>query len=103
MSAALSRPFVDQTPLDFKGDVVDVWHRVSDDCARVHQVPVSAVRGTSRLRTSTLARHHAWFVLRDTHQFSWVEIGRAVGCDHTSVMAGAKHFARVCGLIGWRG
>ena len=95
-----------QPHLDFRQQAAparDLWLRCATDSAHHYMVPVSAVLGRSRLRTATLARHHAWFRLRDEYGRSWVEIARTVGCDHCSVMHGAKRFAKQAGLINWKG
>ena len=94
-----------QAPIDFHkpaDPILEVWRRAAQEAAHRFNVPESAVLGTSRLSTATLARHAAWFTMRDTYGYSWNEIAMAVGRDHSSVMAGVKTFARQCGLVNWR-
>ena len=64
-----------------------------------HDVTAFGVRGRSRLRTLTMARHHWWFKIRELG-YSYPEIARIVERDHTSVLQGIRSFVRVTGLTG---
>lgn len=94
-----------QPALDFTkpaDPIGKVWGRCVAEAQARYGVPASAIVGRSRLARTTLARHHAWFLMRDTHGYSWPEIAAVVGRDHTSVMQSTKAYARKCGLVNWK-
>jgi chromosomal replication initiation ATPase DnaA len=58
--------------------------------ARKHGVKPEAVLGRGRHRHTAMARHEFFLMLRDTLDMSYPEIGKLLGVDHTTVMAGVK-------------
>jgi len=95
-----------QPALDFAERRVptrDLYERIVAELSRHYDVAAEAVLGASRSKTVALTRHHAWLRLREDHGRSWPEIGAAAGVDQSSARAGAMRFARVCGLVNWRG
>jgi chromosomal replication initiator protein len=55
-------------------------------CAQHFGLPTSVLLGRSRTRPLVMARHLAMYLCRELTDLSLVEIGRAFGRDHTTVM-----------------
>lgn len=66
---------------------------VIDEVCRDHDVTAADVRGRGRTKRVAAARHEIWARLLALG-WSSVEVGRVWGCDHSSVLAGAKNVAR---------
>lgn len=67
-----------------------------DDIARSHHVETFDILGRGRSKQIAFARRHAWAVVRWTFDFSYPEIGRLFGVDHTSVLAGVRKYETEC-------
>lgn len=59
------------------------------DAAHVHRVRPSAIMSKDRTARISNARDDVFLALRN-HGWSYPRIGRSMGRDHTSVMAGVK-------------
>jgi chromosomal replication initiation ATPase DnaA len=57
---------------------------------KTHQVPIKEVLSGSRFRNAVRARRALCWLLRDKYKFSFPDIGRALGIDHTTVMYAVK-------------
>jgi hypothetical protein len=68
---------------------------VIDTVARHYGVDPLALSSDDRHGSVTLARGTAMYVARVAGNFSYPEIGRALGRDHTTVMSGCKRIARM--------
>jgi hypothetical protein len=60
-----------------------------------YRVPVRAIR--SRKRYSSQARHVAMYLAHEVTGTSWSEIGRRLGCHHTTVLAAAEKIRELIG------
>ncbi len=70
------------------------WLDVAREAARIEGVNVLDVLSPRRPASVVRARHRAWFRLREAG-YSFPEIARGWGVDHTTVIAGcAAHRAR---------
>ena len=64
---------------------------IAQRLAREYRVPLSAMLGGDRHKTSTAARHHLWSLIDGTLAPSSVELARLFGVDHSTVLAALKH------------
>jgi chromosomal replication initiation ATPase DnaA len=67
-----------------------------DTICRARGVTRDELCGRERTKNIALARHELWWTLRNTPamSFSYVEIGRIFGRDHSSVLHGVRAFER---------
>jgi hypothetical protein len=69
--------------------------------AAVYGLDAKDLAGRERWPTIVEARHLAWWLLREKTGWSYPELGRALGVDHTSVLNGVrKTAAKVLGGLG---
>ena len=70
--------------------------------AELYGVEPSVLWGGKRLRgTVAEARHLVWAKCKESTGWTWYEMGKAFGVDHTSVVAGLRsHRGRVVGKLG---
>jgi chromosomal replication initiation ATPase DnaA len=54
--------------------------------------------GRSRHARIAFARHHLAWELKELG-YSFPEVGRALGRDHTTIMASCRTFERACGIV----
>jgi chromosomal replication initiation ATPase DnaA len=66
--------------------------RVLDDVCRARHVTRAEVCGCRRTKAIVAARHEVWWRLRHHPElsFSYEEIGRLFGRDHTTVLAAVR-------------
>lgn len=104
MRGAQGRMFVDVGTERDADPMRLVWMRVVACCAALWEVSPTQLRGPVKTRRLSVARRHAWFVMRDEHDLTYPELARLVGRggDHSTVMLQVKKFARECGLPDWR-
>lgn len=65
------------------------------EIARQHRVAVGRVLGKERTARVVAARHAVWYTLRQHGDvyYSYPELGRIFGVDHTSIMHAVRLFA----------
>jgi chromosomal replication initiator protein len=64
----------------------DKVRELAERIAAKHGITVEALLGRGRTKTVAEARHELMALLRGTFAFSFPEIGRIVGRDHSTVM-----------------
>ena len=64
------------------------------EVAKNFGITVAELKGPSRMKTITLARHVAMFLIRELTGLSWPEIGDAFKREHSTAMAGAARVQR---------
>ena len=69
--------------------------------ATVYGVSTAAIIGRCRSKSIAEARQVACLIARRCTRLSLPEIGRAVGCDHTTVMHGIKAAEQKCAADRW--
>lgn len=74
------------------------WVKVVRRCASDMRVDHAGALSRRRDPISSLVRRFAWWTLRDETYLSLLQIGRASGYDHTTVLAGVRKFAREAGV-----
>ncbi len=62
---------------------------VVDAVVEAHQVSEADIRGKSRMKRIVAARHLCWSLLRD-RRWTFVDIGREWGCDHSTIQHGCR-------------
>lgn len=73
------------------------WLDLAKQVAMEHGVPLDRMLGRGRHKRTALARHVFWGALRGAG-YSYPEIARGYGVDHTTVMAGVKSAAKKLGI-----
>lgn len=63
---------------------------ILEEVANSFGLVVVDLTGTSRMKTTTLARYVAAFLIRELCQLSWPELGQLFERHHASVIAGVK-------------
>lgn len=58
------------------------------------EVSIEEIRGKSREKAIVDARHAIWFICYEHFRYSYGDIGRWYGRDHTSVMHGVKRLRK---------
>ena len=61
-----------------------------DEVCRTHHVTRDEVTGRNRSRSVSFARQDLWWRLRESHGFSYVELGRIFARNHTTVLHGVR-------------
>ncbi len=70
------------------------WKRILAEVAIEHGIPPALILGKQRQRQIAAARHHAMYRISQETDMSMAEIGRHMGRDHTTVIAGVKAHRR---------
>jgi len=60
--------------------------RLTQRISALRNVPYMEIIGRRRSKTIVEARHLVWWTVRKTTCFSYPEIGRIFGVDHTSIV-----------------
>lgn len=77
-------------------EAATTWKRILFEVAIKHNVPAVLIMGQQRTRYIVAARHEVYYRLAQETVLSIAGVGRKMGRDHTTIMAGMKaHLRRV--------
>lgn len=68
-----------------------LWSIV-EETARRHFLLPHELLGSDRLASVCMARFHLWSILRSRTGFSFPQLGRIFGRDHTTIMMGVRKY-----------